>query len=223
MQILSQIWAVFNKDFKSELRTRYSISAIFLFVVTTITIILFALAGENLSSGIASGILWIIIFFGAMTGLSKGFVSEEDRGTSLLLKLNTTSTAVYFGKLLFNIIMSLCLNTFATLLFVLFNSSLIIKSYEAFILTIFLGSIGMAAAATIISAIIARANTKGALFPVLSFPVLLPLIMVGIEATKSSIEGTAFTQSNGNFQLMIAFCGILIPVSFILFDIVWRE
>ena len=223
MELVSQFIYIFLKDLKSEVRTRYSLSAFILFIVTTVTIIVFSTAGETLSSGISSGILWVILFFGAMTGLAKGFVSEEERGTSLLLKLSATPTSVYFGKLLYNILMSLVLNTFATLLFVIFNTSLTIKMPFEFVLSIFWGSIGIAAASTIISAIIARANTRGALFPVLSFPVLLPLIVVGVDVTKITLEGSNLSGGIGNFPLMIAYCGIIIPVSFILFEHVWRD
>ena len=39
----------------------------------------------------------------AMSGLSRTFVSEEDRGTVIFLQLATRPSVVYFGKLLFNL------------------------------------------------------------------------------------------------------------------------
>jgi heme exporter protein B len=223
MTTLKQIKGVLKKDLKSELRTRYSISAILLFILVTVTMIVFALIGEKLNESVSAGLLWIIMFFSAMTGLSKSFVSEEERGTSLVLKLSTTSTAVYFGKLLYNVMLSLLLNIVAIFFFSLIVSGAPIKSFGIFAITMFLGSIGLASATTIISAIIARANTKGAMFPILSFPILLPLIMLGIDNTRQSLEGTTFPDVMSNLQLMIAYCGVIIPVSFILFDIVWKE
>ena len=41
--------AVFLKDWRSELRTRYAVSALLMFVVTTISIILFSLGSEGAS------------------------------------------------------------------------------------------------------------------------------------------------------------------------------
>ena len=152
---MKSIIAILLKEIKSEFRTRYAISTVLLFVLTTVTMIVFATAGEQLNNQVISGIFWIIMFFGAMTGLSKSFVSEEERGTYLLLQLNSKPTAVYFGKLIFNMILSISLNVIAVLLVLTFFSQLQIKNVGLFLLIMFLGSIAIAAATTIISALIA--------------------------------------------------------------------
>src|SRR5436309_8825539 len=105
-------FAIFRKDWKSELRTRYAISALVMFVITTISIILFSLGSEGASLSALSGMLWVAIFFAAMSGLSRTFVAEEERGTSMTLQLIATPTAVLFGKLLFNLVLVICLNVF---------------------------------------------------------------------------------------------------------------
>ncbi len=220
---LFRVFSVFQKELNSELRNRYSISAVVLFIITTITIVLFASAGEDITPGMAAGLIWIIMFFSAMTGLGRSFVSEEERGTSLYLKLSTTSGAIFFGKLIFNIVLSISLNTIAVLLFFLFIDSVILRVFETFLITHILGSIGIAGASTIISAIIARANTKGALFPVLSFPIILPLLMFGIETTMFSLDGTPFDSALNNFGMMFSYCGLIITLSYFLFDFVWKE
>jgi heme exporter protein B len=58
--------AVFLKDARSELRTRYAISALVMFVVTTISIFLFSLGGVGASPDVLAGMLWVVIFFAAM-------------------------------------------------------------------------------------------------------------------------------------------------------------
>jgi heme exporter protein B len=220
---LKRIVAVFSKDTQSELRTRYSISAILLFILTTITMIAISSANEKLTTGISAGILWIIMFFAAMTGIAKAFVSEEERGTGFLLKIYTSNDAVYFGKLLFNILLCLLLNITATLIYLLINGSIVVRQPFIFIFMLILGSLGMASGTTLISAIIARANVKGALFPVLSFPVILPLIISGISLTKLSFEGGSIADARSDMLLMLAYSGVIIPVSYILFDQIWEE
>lgn len=218
-----QIFAVFIKDIKSEFRTRYAISAVILFILTTITMILFGTYGEKLSVGISVGMLWIVMFFGAMTGLSRSFVTEEERGTSFLLQLSIKSGLIYVGKLCFNIILCILLNFITVLLYLLFVNNNPIHHPLLFVITILLSSIGIAGATTIISAIISKANTKNALFPVLSFPVLLPLIMVGIETTIDCFDISKYSDIISNFGIIFAYCGILITASYMLFDIVWNE
>ncbi len=217
------IIAVLTKEIKSEFRTRYAISAVILFVLTTVVMIVFATAGEMLNNQISSGILWVIMFFGAMTGLSKSFVSEEERGTSLLLQLTTQSSAVFFGKLIFNMLLALSLNIFAVVLLLTFFSNLNIGNFGLFVVIIILGSIAIASATTIISALIAKANSKNALFPVLSFPILLPIIILGIQITSNAFSGATFAKSQDDLQLIFSYTGIMILASYYLFDIVWKD
>lgn len=223
MNIFKSILAVFSKDLKSEFRTRYAISSFVLFILTTITMILFGTANEEISEGMAAGILWIIMFFGAMTGLARAFVSEVEKGTDLLLKLSADSAGIYFGKLLFNILLCLSLNILAVLLYLLLINPVVIELPLVFMLVIILGSLGLAGATTIISAIIARAGSKNALFPVLSFPVLLPMIIVGIQTTRYSFDGKGISSPDGNFYIMAAYCGIIITTSYLLFEFVWKD
>jgi len=220
---LKSIKAILLKEIKSEFRTRYAISTILLFVLTTVTMIVFATAGEELNNQVISGIFWIIMFFGSMTGLSKSFVSEEERGTYLLLQLNSKPYAVYFGKLIFNMILSVSINVIAIILVLTFFSDLEIKNAWLFILIMFLGSIAIAAATTIISALIAKANSKNALFPVLSFPILLPIIIIGIQVTAGSFDGVTFADSQNDLQLIFSYTGIMTVASYFLFDIVWKD
>lgn len=215
--------AVFAKDVRSELRTRYAVNALFMFVVVAIAVILFALAGETLGRAVHAGLLWVVMFFAAMSGLSRSFVAEEERGTSLALQLLCSPTAVYLGKLLFNVALSLVLNAFIVALFLVFLPEIRVNQPGLFLTVIALGSVATAAATTIIAAIIAKANTKGTLFPVLSFPILLPLLMAGISATKAAIEGNTWNEAWPDLQLLVSYCAVVVTASYLLFDFVWKE
>lgn len=220
---VSSVLAVFRKDWESELRTRYAISALLMFVVTTISIILFSLGSQGASTEALSGMLWVVIFFAAMSGLSRTFVMEEERGTSMTLQLLAPPSAVYFGKLLFNLVLVTGLNILTVALYSLFINGFVVKTASIFIVTIALGTIGFAAAATIIAAIIARASTKGTLYPVLSFPILLPLLLTVINATRLATEGAFFEEAQGEFQVLISYIVVVIATSFIVFDFVWKD
>ena len=215
--------AIFRKDWKSELRTRYAISALVMFVITTISIILFSLGSEGASLSALSGMLWVAVFFAAMSGLSRTFVAEEERGTSMTLQLIASPTAVYLGKLLFNLVLVVCLNVFVVVLYSVFISEFVIKTYSIFVTTVALGSLGFAAAATIIAAIIARANTKGTLYPVLAFPILLPLLLTVINGTRLAVEGAFFDEAIGEFNILISYIVAVVAVSYILFDYIWED
>lgn len=220
---LTSTTMIFSKEFRSEIRTRYALNALVMFVITTLSIILFALGRETVSTDVLSGVLWIIIFFSTMSGLSRTFVSEEERGTSLTLQLIARPSMVYFGKLAFNIVLLSGINVLTVVLYLIVITDFIVRSYDVFVVTMVLGTIGLSSASTIIAAIIAKANTKGTLYPVLSFPILLPLLMTVIKATVLSVEGAPFEEALGEFQILISYSVVVTAVSYLLFDYVWKD
>jgi heme exporter protein B len=220
---LTTVGAVFSKDLRSELRTRYALNALIMFVVTTISIIVFAITGINVSSELLSGVLWVIVFFSTMSGMSRSFVSEEERGTVMTLQLLTRPSVVYFGKLLFNVLLLVGINIFSVLLFFILVTNFTVRSYDVFVVTMLLGTLGLASASTIIAAIIAKANTKGTLYPVLSFPILLPLLLTVINATKLAVEGAPFSEAFGEFQILLSYLLVVTTASYLLFDFVWKD
>jgi heme exporter protein B len=215
--------SVFLKDWQSELRTRYAISALLMFVLTTIAIVLFALGTEGAPAHALAGMLWVVIFFSGMSGLARTFVTEEERGTAMTLQLTAAPSAVYTGKLLFNLVLVYAVNAVAVLLFFFFIQGFEVRTPSIFLVTLFLGSTGLAVMSTLIAAIIAKANTKGTLFPVLSFPLLLPLLLAVINATRLSAEGAFFTEALGEFQVLISYIGAVLTVSYLVFDYVWKD
>lgn len=220
---MRSVRAIFLKDWRSELRTRYAISALLMFVITTISIILFSLGSEGAPADALSGMLWVVIFFAAMSGLSRTFVMEEERGTTLTLQLLAAPSAVFFGKLLFNLVLVTGLNAVAVLLYAAFINGFVIKTVSIFLVTVILGSLGFASAATIIAAIIARANTRGTLYPVLSFPILLPLLLTVIHATQLASDGAPFSEALGEIQILISYTVVVTVVSYMLFDYIWKD
>lgn len=216
-------YALFQKDFHSELRTRYAINSLAMFIVVAISVILFSIGNENISPELTGGLFWVVIFFSAMSGLSRAFVSEEERGTSLTLQLIASPSTVFTGKLLFNLILVFLMNIVITILYSALFSEFVIKNFLLFLMTFILGNFGIAISSTIIAAIIAKAGSKGTLYPVLSFPILLPLILTCVKLTTFAIDGTAV--SDAVFELLIVICYdiIMISASYMLFDFIWKD
>src|SRR4030042_582702 len=204
-------YSLFRKDWQSEIRTRYAINALAMFILLTISVILFSIGSEKVSEYLTGGLLWVVIFFSAMSGLSRAFVSEEERGTSLTLQLIASPATVFTGKLLFNLILVFLMNIVITLLYSMLFAEFIIQNYLLFFLTFVFGNIGIAISSTLIAAIIAKAGSKGTLYPVLSFPILLPLILTSVRLTSFAIEGVPI--ADAFVELAIVFCYDIIMIS----------
>lgn len=220
--MFKQALAICKKDFSSELRTRYAVNALLMFIIVVIAVIKFSLGEEKISNEMNAGLLWIIIFFAASNGLSRVFVSEEERGTSLILKLSADAKSVFMGKLIFNTALTFLVNFFIIFLYILITD-LKIKDLASFSVVIMLGNFGLSSVMTIIAALISKASSKGTLYPVLSFPLLLPLMLASISGTMLTIEGVSFGGIAGELQMMLSYTIVIITASFLLFDLIWND
>jgi len=150
------------------------------------------------------------------------FVKEEERETSIALKLSSDSTAVLTGKLLFNLVLSFALNILILILFILITDYSV-KNVSGFLITVIIGNFGLVSASTIIAAIISKANSKGTLYPVLSFPVLLPLLITVINATKLASLGVGTEKLYGEIIILVSYTIVITVVSYMLFRFVWED
>ncbi|HPN38435.1 MAG TPA: heme exporter protein CcmB [Melioribacteraceae bacterium] len=214
---------LFKKDWQSELRTRYAINALVMFILVTISVILFSVGQEKMSEYLTGGLLWVVIFFSAMSGLSRVFVSEEERGTILTLQLIASSDTIFTGKMLFNLVLVFLMNTVITLLYSILFNSFVINNVWLFVIAFIIGNIGIAVSSTVIAAIIAKANTKGTLYPVLSFPILLPLILVLLQLTKFAIDGKTIAESYAELIVLVCYDVIMITASYLLFEFINKD
>jgi heme exporter protein B len=223
MKAIRRITGVLYKEFLTEFKNFSSAASVFLFVLTSTIIVSYSISTKNVSDEIFAGITWVLIFFTSMIGQSRVFVSEEERGTWLFLKINSDSTGIYFGKLIYNIAFGIVANIVTVLLLLLFNSQFVIADYGLYFLCVLCGGIGISSASTIISALIAQASSKGALFPVLAFPLILPIILLSIDATILSIVGASLDRAYSDLGVIIAYSGAVVTASYILFDYIFRD
>ena len=216
--------AVLRKDIQSEYRTRYAINAILLFGVVTLTVVSFAVGQLGLSADVYAALFWVIIFFSAMSGLAQVFVREEESKTATVLRLTADPAPVYIGKLIFNFLLLVLLELIITPLFFVMTDAVMVHPV-LFILILVIGSAGLAGATTLIAAIISRASIKGALFTVLAFPILLPLLIGAIGATKTALSagGQPFGEASAEIQLLVSYSVVMITAGILLFDFVWEE
>lgn len=219
---MGKAWLIFRKDIQQEFKTRYALNAIFLFAIVTLTAVSFSIGAFSAGPEILSALLWIILFFSSMSGLAHIFVREEETHTADTLKLVTTSSSVFLGKLLFNIILLFSVELLVVPLFMGVMNFVIYDGW-VFMLSLFFGSFGLAGGGTIVAAIIAKSNTKGALFTVLAFPILLPVIVSGISAARKAATDSILVSATSELQALFAFAVVIITAGILLFDFIWNE
>jgi heme exporter protein B len=217
-----RVLALYQKELRSELRTRYALNSLILFAVVSLTAVSLAVGQFALSIRIKSSFFWVVLFFSAMSGLAQVFIKEEESKTSYMLKLAASPGLIYTAKLLYNFTLLLALEVAIVPLFSIFLG-LNLENFSLFLAVAFLGSAALASATTIIGAIVSKASVKSALFAVLSFPLLIPVLVMGMEGTYLAAGGARFAEAAGQLAFLLSYTVVLITVSLNLFEFVWSE
>ncbi|MDX1546227.1 MAG: heme exporter protein CcmB [Rhodothermales bacterium] len=223
MTWLHGAWAVFWKDARLELRHRYAVNLLLMFVLSALVLVIYAVGQEVVSVRVEAALLWIVILFSGAVGLGRAFIAEEERGTVLLLQLNTRPSMVYAGKLLFNFLLVLALNGVAVGAFLVLLS-VEVRQPGLLALTLLLGALGLSGTTTLLAALIARTGGRGPLLPVLLFPLLIPLLLSAISATRHALpDGQGWSGATDELLALTGFAGTVITASVLLFDYVWND
>lgn len=205
-----------------ELRTRYILNTVLAFTAASLLLILFTLRADQLDPTPRSGLVWIIILFAAMAGMARSFVAESDQKTWDLLRLHGRASDIYLGKLLYNTLFLLSLNLFTFLLYLFLMNSTVADGFYLF-LAIFFGALGLASVTTLTSAMIARADRRGAIFSVLSIPLLVPLLLILTRVTRVALVGGADGETLSDTMALIGYAGVTVTTGLLLFDYIWEE
>ncbi len=218
---MNSIVRCLKKDLLMEFRSKTAFSISFTFSAITTLAISLITSQIKLDENIHSILLWIIIFFSAMNGLSHIFTREEEEGTSLFLMLNHKPESVYLSKLIFNLIYFIILSSIICTMY-LFFLQISPSNIHFFIISVFSGSTAIVSITTILGAMVSKAGGKGSLLTAVTFPLLLPVLWTSIKMTESSFK-TDVAPYLGNAVFLLAFSGLVICLSYLLFRFIWME
>lgn len=217
-----KVFALLAKDVRTEFRTRYAVSAIFLFALTTLVAVSFSLGAGGLPAHYLSVLFWVILFFSALSGLAQSFIKEAETRTVVTLQLAAGADVIYFGKWAFNLVLLLGLEVFLVPLFlVLLNVE--VYRWGLFVAIVLVGSVGMVSSTTLIASVIAAAGVRGALFSVLSLPVMLPLLVPLVQVTEYCFSAGVDASGFAEMRMLAAYAGVALTGGWLLFPFVWRE
>jgi heme exporter protein B len=203
MRFWRAVAAIVWKDIRAELRTKDIFSSMFVFAMLAIIIFSFAFELRVPSMNmVVPGIVWIAITFAGILGLNRAFVIEQDKGSLAgLLLAPVDRSAIYFGKMLGNLIFILVVEVILLpLVMIFFNISLLTWEH---LLVLFLGTFGFTAVGTIFSAIAVNTRAREVMLPILLFPVLLPVLVAGVKMTGALLDGETLG-SMGNWLRLVA-------------------
>jgi heme exporter protein B len=221
----AEVSAVFVKDARTEFRTRAAVNAILLFALTTLMVVSLSLTTKGLPPGVQArllaALLWIVLFFSALSGLPRVFVKEEDTRTVMALRLAARPGVVFIGKLLFNVALLLTVTIAVVPLYLILMEPAVTR-WGQFLSVLLLGMGGLAGASTLLAALVAKTSNRGSLFVVLAFPVLLPLLVCAINGSAAAFGAGSSEELRSNLVGLAAYLAAMVTASVMLFEYVWE-
>jgi heme exporter protein B len=177
--------AVLRKDLQIELRRLEAIPAMALFAVTAFVLFHFGLDRDTLDGSLAAGVLWVTLLLAAVLGQNRLFVGEEEQGGFdgfLLAPVDRTALFVAKALALFlflTVVELVAVPAFAILL--LGPSPW--GAIPELVVVLFLANVGVAVVGTLVSAIAVRTRARELIGPLLTLPLLVPVVLAAAEAT----------------------------------------
>lgn len=182
---LKEILELIRKDILLELRQRYALNAIVLYVVSTIFVAQLSF-GRVIETQTWIALFWIILLFAAFNAVSKSFIQEHNN-RRLYYFMVASPVAIIISKMIYNCGLMVLLGFLSLLLYSIFMGMPDFYSW-LFYPTFILGCIGLASTLTMVSAIASNAGNSAALMAILGFPIIIPLLLLVINAFNHSLS-----------------------------------
>lgn len=219
MKLLSQVKFLLKKEMVLEWRSKYAFNGLLLYVISTVFVCFQAF--RQISPVTWNALFWIIMLFASVNAIAKSFM-QENRGRQLYYYSIASPQAIILSKIFYNMFLMLLLSVIALGFYILVFKNPV-GDPLFYLLSVLLGSISFASVFTMISGIASKANNSAALMAILSFPVIIPLLIVLIKLSKNAMDGLDRSVSLNEIGVLAAINFIVITASLMLFPYLWRE
>ena len=198
-QFTTQFFAIVKKDLIREARTKevsittiaFSILLLFIFVFSFFT-------SQNKSdleemalvADIFPGVLWVSIVFSATLAVSRTFAQEKDDGCLRALALIPgAASSLYASKLVLNLIFIFGFQIFLVPVIALVFDVSLADNLLPYIASVIAGSVGFAAIATIVAAMMVNSKMRDVMIPILVYPLIIPMLIGSLVITRNIYLG----------------------------------
>lgn len=221
MQMGLQVKYLLKKELQLEWRSKYALNGVLLYVVSTVFVcyMSFIMLPEKLTW---NALFWIIMLFAAINAVAKSFL-HESRGRHLYIYTLASPIALIIAKTIYNSLLMTVLTLVALSFYSLVFDPPRGIDFLLYLIAVVLGSLSFASIFTMVSAIASKAGNGGMLMAILSFPIIIPVLIVLIKLAKNAVDGLDRSVSWDDVGLLLVINGLVMSVSMILFPYLWRD
>ncbi|MBU0697676.1 MAG: heme exporter protein CcmB [Bacteroidetes bacterium] len=219
MNLVSQVKYLLKKEILLEWRSKYALNGILLYVISTVFVCY--LSFRTTPPLVWNALFWIIMLFAAINAIAKSFM-QESRGRLLYYYQIASPQAIILAKIIYNILLMILMAVIALVFYsIVFKNE--VGDEGLYFLSVIIGAISFSTVFTMISAIASKAGNNATLMAILSFPVIIPLLMLLIKLSKNAMDGLDRSVSLNEIGVLGAINLIVVATSLLLFPYLWRD
>lgn len=216
-QLLSQL---IKKEFLLEFRQKSTLAGILVYIVATVFISALSFK-KIIHPTVWNALFWTIFMFISVNVSSKSFM-QETKGKGLYNYLYYHPRQFILSKIMYNMILMAVLSLLTFFFYSWFVGSMV-QDMGMFLLALIFSSSAFSGILSLMSAIASKANNNISLMAILSFPVLMPLLLVSVKLSKHAIDGLAWSVSYKYLLILIMLNFVVVALATLLFNYLWKE
>jgi heme exporter protein B len=168
-----------------------------------------------------NALFWLILLFSSISAVAKGFIGES-RGRTLYYYTIASPQHIIISKIIFNTLFMVLIAGICWIVYTLLLGNMA-QNQLYYFLIMMLGCIGFSTTFTLLSSIAAKSGNGHLLMPVLSFPIIIPLLLVLIKASKKAMDGIDTSLILPDLGIILALNFIVVALSYVLFPYLWKD
>ena len=200
-----QVGAILWKEALSELRGRHGLFTAGMFGLLTVVALVFASFSETLSSGTVAAMLTVALVFSAVVTVPRTLISEDEQGTFSLLVLLSDPGAAFFGKMLANCVQMLVGGGVLATVYLAMTGTTVAQPLF-FVVALVLFSLSLAVGTSFCGALVLGSSNRWLLAGVVSMPLLVPVVFLGVVALRNGLGGGFETVGRQSLVALGGYC-----------------
>lgn len=216
----ARVAAVVRKDLTAERRAKANFNAVVSLGGLTLLLFGFALGPDtDALRAAAAGVLWLTVLFAGVLSFNRSYQLELESGAlETLLLYPGERQSLFLGKLLANLAFVLLVELILVPMAAVLYGLPLLQPLPGLLGVLLLGTIGFVTLGTFYAAMASRTRAREVLLPLLLFPMLVPLLVAAVEATRALLAGDPMGDSGSWIQLLVLFDGIFFIAALLTFE-----
>jgi len=217
-----RVRAIAWKDLTAERRSKAGFNSVAALGVTVLVLFGFALGPDTQALREAAvGALWLSVLFAGVLAFNRSYQVELDGGAlDTLLLYDGPRWTIFTGKLLANLVFVLLM-----IVIVLVVGAVLFQvnppaAWPTLIAVLLLGVVGLVTLGTFYAAMASRSRAREVLLPLLLFPMMVPVLLGAIQASKALLGADLMHEAGAWIRLLVAFDTVFLITTHLAFEYV---